>query len=96
MGCSKFPNDEASAGGLAGIGLLFIVCGLFIAMLGPVVDESGNVNNMMIGSGLPVSQDRMDTLGFLTDAFAIMGFMILLASGINYWINSIRDQNSDV
>jgi hypothetical protein len=56
----------------------------------------GDTNNAMITSGMPMSQDRIDTVYFLTNGFAIMGFMILLAAGINYWVNSIRDQSSDV
>lgn len=91
-----FNNDEASAGGLAGIFILFVVCSVFIAFLGPVVDMMGVTNNAMIGTGLPMSQDRMNTFYYLTAGFAIMAFMILLAAGINYWIVSIRQQSSEV
>lgn len=94
---SKHSNDQASAGGLAGIFILFIVCGIFIAFLGPVVDSTNNANNGLIGAtGLPMSQDRISTLGILSGAFGIMAFMILLAAGINYWIVSIRDQSQEV
>lgn len=89
-------NDEASAGGLAGIFILFVVCSLFIGMLGGVVDRMQQTNNAMIGGSLPVSQDRIDTMNNLSGAFAIMAFMILIAAGINYWINSIRDSSGDV
>lgn len=89
-------NDEASAGGLAGIFILFVVCSLFIGMLGGVVDRMQQTSNAMVGGTLPVSQDRIDTLNALSSAFAIMAFLILIAAGINYWINSIREQSGDV
>jgi hypothetical protein len=93
-------TEEASAGGLAGIFILFVVCALFIGMLGGVVDRMQQTNNAMVtqaaAGGLPVSQDRVDTMNVLSSAFAIMAFMILIAAGINYWINSIREQSGDV
>lgn len=86
-----------SAGGLAGLFILFVVCSLFIAFLGPVVDVLNDTNNAMVTSpGMPVSQDRVNTVGYIEAAFAIMAFMILLAAGINYWIVSIRQQSSEV
>jgi hypothetical protein len=93
-------NDEASAGGLAGIFILFVVCAFFIGVLGSVVDRSQQTNNAMVtqaaAGGLPVSQDRVDTMNVLSSAFAVMAFMILIAAGINYWINSIREHSGDV
>jgi hypothetical protein len=99
--CSWKNNDEASAGGLAGIFILFVVCSLFIGMLGGVVDRMQQTNDAMIQQAntpgsIPVSQDRIDTFNALTGAFAIMAFMILIAAGINYWINSIRESSGDV
>lgn len=93
----RSDNDRASAGGLVGLFILFIVCGAFIAFLGPVVDRTTDANNQMIGMpGLPVSQDRIDTLGTLGLGFSIMGGVILIALGFNYWVASIRDQNTEV
>jgi hypothetical protein len=93
----KFDNEMASAGGLAGIFILFVVCSLFVGLLSPIVDEMNHANNGMISvAGLPVSQDRVNTIFFLTSGFAIVNFMILIGGGINYWINSIKDQDSNV
>lgn len=96
-GKAGINNDRASAGGLAGLFILFLVCSVFIVFLGPVVDKMNDTNNDMIGMpGLPVSQERMDTMGMLMGAFAAMSFVIVLAGGINYWIVSIRAQNAEV
>lgn len=93
----RHNNENASAGGLAGLFILFCVCSLFTAFLAPVVDKTTETNNAMIGSpGLPMSQERVDTLGMLSDAFAAMAFVILIALGINFWIAAIRDQSSEV
>ena len=90
-------NEDASAGGLAGLFILFVVCSLFTALLAPVVDKTTETNNGMIGMpGLPMSQERVDTLQTLSNAFAVMAFVILLALGFNYWVASIRDQSSEV
>lgn len=90
-------NERASAGGLATFFILFIVTGAFIAFLGPVVDEMTNTNNQMISTpGLPMSQDRVDTLANLGLAFSIMGGVIIIALGFNYWIACIREQSSEV
>jgi hypothetical protein len=93
---THLTNEEASAGGLAGIFILFVVCSIFIAFLGPVVDMLGVTNNAMITAGMPMSQDRVNTMFYLTSGFAIMAFLILLAAGINYWIVSIQSQSSEV
>jgi hypothetical protein len=93
----KSDTEMASAGGLAGIFILFVVCALFTGLLSPIVDEMNHANNGMINVvGLPISQDRVNTIFFLTSGFAIMSFMILIAGGVNYWINSIKEQNSEV
>jgi hypothetical protein len=56
-----------------------------------------HANNGMINvAGLPISQDRVNTIFFLTSGFAIMSFMILIAGGINYFINSIKDSGGEV
>src|SRR5574343_1127573 len=91
----RHSNDNASAGGLAGLFILFCVCSLFTAFLAPVVDKTTETNNAMIGTpGLPMSQERIDTLETLSDAFAAMAFVILIALGLNFWVASIRDQSS--
>jgi len=93
----RHHNEDASAGGLAGLFILFCVCSLFTAFLAPVVDKTTETNNAMIGTpGLPMSQERMDTMEMLSDAFAAMAFMILIALGLNFWVAAIRDQSSEV
>jgi len=93
----RHSNEDASAGGLAGLFILFCVCSLFISFLAPVVDKTTETNNAMIGTpGLPMSQERISTLETLSDAFAAMAFVILIALGINFWIAAIRDQSTEV
>lgn len=85
-----------SAGGLVGYGLLLFIALLFIGLLGGVVDELGKTNERMIGAGLPVSQDRIDTTKWLVYGFAAIPIMVILAGGYNYWITNIRDANQEV
>jgi len=90
-------NEDATAGGLAGLFMLFVVAAIIIALLAPVVDKTNDMNNNMISvSGLPVSQDRMTTMSWLTVGFSSIAFVVLLAAGLNYWVQSIRSQNSEV
>jgi hypothetical protein len=67
-----------------------------IIFLSPVVDEMNHMNNLMAISGGDVSQNRLDTMLILSGAFSIMGFVFIIAGGLNYWIISIRSQNQDV
>ena len=93
----RMNNEDASAGGLAGLFIIFLVCAFFTAALGPVVDNINHVNNRMTNTpGLPMSQERMTTMELLSFAFGIMAFMILIASGINYIVVSMRQDSGDV
>lgn len=87
-------NDTASAGGLAGFILLFIIVAAAILVLSPVVDSFMTLNNA-VTPGMPVSQERMSTMALLAGGFGIIGIMILIAVGINYWIIAIRSQNQE-
>lgn len=82
-----------SAGGLVGYALLIFVCLLFIGLIGGVVDEVQKLNGVMIGGGLPYSQDRIDTVNWLVFGFRAMAIMIILAGGYNYWVNNIRESS---
>ncbi|OPX64739.1 MULTISPECIES: hypothetical protein [unclassified Methanoregula] len=94
----RINTEEASAGGLAGLFLVFVVSAIVIILVAPVVDWINFTNNAMIGSpGLPMSQDRLTTMNLLCMvAFPSMAIMILLAAGINYWTECIRDQSGEV
>lgn len=92
MHMHKHNNDDASAGGLAGTFLLFAICAIMIIVLSPVVDQFNTINS---DNSMPTSQERMGTMALLTGGFGIMGIMILIAVGINYWIISIRNQNQE-
>jgi hypothetical protein len=85
-----------SAGGLAGFGLLLFICLLFIGLIGGAVDHLQQVNTAMIGKGMPVSQDRVDTTGWLVFGFRSLAVMIILAGGYNYWVTNIRDSDQGV
>lgn len=90
-------DDEASAGFLmyAGVGLFFLGF-LFIAM-GVMVDELVDVENNLISSDLPTSQDRIDVINFILlifKAWPLMG--ILIPMGLYMVIVGIREKNSVV
>jgi hypothetical protein len=62
----RMNNENASAGGLAGLFIIFLVCAFFTAALGPVVDNINHANNRMANTpGLPMSQERMTTMELL-------------------------------
>jgi hypothetical protein len=85
-----------SAGGLVGFGLLLFICLLFIALIGGVVDRVSAMNGAMIGAGMPVSQDRIDTTNWLVFGFRSIAIMIILAGGYNYWVTNLRESSGDV
>lgn len=85
-----------SAGGLVRFGLLLFISLLFIALIGGVVDRMSATNGAMIGTGMPVSQDRIDTTNWLVFGFRSIAIMVILAGGYNYWVTNLREQTGDV
>jgi hypothetical protein len=90
-------NENASAGGLAGFFLLIMITVILVALLAPIVDEMNHANNgMTVGSGIPVSQERLDTMFLLSLGFGAIAFFVLLAAGYNYIANTITERNQEV
>ena len=90
-------DDNATAGGVFGFLLLVAIVGAFVVFLGPVVDNLNHVHTTMANTpGLPMSQERVTTMNLLTFGFGVIAIAVLIAGGINLWINSIRQQDQDV
>jgi hypothetical protein len=49
---------------------------------------------MVVMPGMPSSQECVDTVNWLVIGFRATAFMVLIGAGINYWVNSIREQSA--
>ena len=90
-------NEEASSGGFVGFIIIIVVVGLLYSILSPIPDSTvAYEDSMAIGKLLPISQDQVNTVGYLAFAFGAGPFIIAIAAGINYWVNAMREQNQEV
>jgi hypothetical protein len=93
----QMSNEDASSGGFVGFIVIIVVIGFLYALLSPIPDAMVNSNNVAAsGNLLPISQDRINTTGYLAMAFGGGAFLTAIAAGINYWVNSMRGENQEV
>lgn len=89
-------NEEGSAGGLFGMVFVLIIFGIIAAIAGKVIDVMVKVNNAMVISGVPMSQDSVNTMSTLCYIVSAMSFIFLIFVMINYWVNASNESSGEV
>ena len=90
-------SDRAAAGGLLvfGIGILFI--GLILTIFGFAMDSGNTAAAFTVsGSSLPVTQEQVDTLHYITLMFKSCAILIPIGFGFSLWANSTRTVPGEV
>ena len=88
-------NEEGSSGGLLGSAIVFVGFSLMCIIIGKVMDAFVTVNNGYIGA-MPLSQDAVNTMGYLSLIFQAIPFVFLLFLVINHLVLANRDSGGDV
>ena len=91
----RFDNEEASAGGLAGLVVLFLMFGFFTFCLGFGVDVIVNTANGMAGQGF-LNQDALNTIKILAIIFGDLPIIYLLMVGLDHIFTAKRDTTGEV
>lgn len=91
-----YLNEKGSAGGLFGMTFVLAIFGLLALIVGKVIDMFVKVNNAMITSGVPMSQDSVNTMSNLCYIFAAISFLFLLLLIINHWVNASSESSGEV
>jgi hypothetical protein len=87
-------NEEASAGGLAGLILNFVFFSFLCVILGTVMDKLISVNNGFIG-GFAMSQDAINTMTNISLIFKALPFIYLIFLVINHFVIANRDSSGE-
>lgn len=88
-------NEEGSSGGLLGSAIVFVGFSLMCIIIGKVMDAFVKVNNGYIGA-MPLSQDAVNTMSYLSLIFQAIPFVFLLFLVINHLVLANRDSGGDV
>lgn len=90
-----FDNEEASAGGLAGLVTLFLMFGFFTFCLGFGVDVIVTTGNDLAGQGF-LNQDALNTIKILAIIFGDLPIIYLLMIGLDHIFTAKRDTTGEV
>jgi hypothetical protein len=88
-------NEEASAGGLGGLVLVFGFFSFFCIVVGVVMDKYVEVNNSFIGV-FPMSQDAINTMTYISWIFKAMPFIFLLFLIVNHIVIANKESSGEV
>jgi len=76
--------------------LTLFVFSLVFMSLGMVFDELGKVDNDMMGSGLPYSHQRLDTMNALTLAMKAMSLIAIIIVFLFLVMNGVQKSSGDI
>jgi len=88
-------NEEGSSGGLAGFVLNFVFFSGMCIILGSAMDIFVATNNSFIGT-MALSQDAINTMGFISMIFKALPFIFLIFLVINHLVISNKDSSGEV
>ena len=95
MKLPKIDNEEASAGGLGGLVVLFLMFGFFTFCLAFGVDIVVSTANDMAGQGF-LNQDALNTVKFLGIIFGDLPIIYLFMLGLDHIFTAKRETTGGV
>ena len=90
----KIDTEEASAGGLIGLGILFILGGLVFATEGWMADWLVSLANSQLPG--PVSQDSFNTMWFILMTIMASPTLWAFYIGLDHILNAFKETPGDV
>jgi hypothetical protein len=84
----KHDNEEA-ASGIFTLVLIFLLASVLFIVIGYGIDRFTLISSTMF-SGSAATQLRFDTVNIMVAAFRVEPFILLIAAGMNYWMQEMR------